>query len=100
MIVQVYAKFSLLYISTNKVAYSQPHPNKGTCSATNSYKNRWRCRWKNYERENLLRTIDNSVPSKKYLRLIRGLDQHQASLLFQLWSGHIGLNHHLFRIQK
>ena len=34
----LYAKFSLLYISTNKVAYSQPHPNKGTCSATNPYK--------------------------------------------------------------
>ena len=33
----LYAKFSLLYISTNNVAYSQPHPNKGTCSATNPY---------------------------------------------------------------
>ena len=32
-----YAKFSLLYISTNTVAISQPHPNKGTCSATDPY---------------------------------------------------------------
>jgi hypothetical protein len=48
----------------------------------------------------LLRTIDNSAPSKKYLRLIRGLDRRQASLLFQLRTGHIGLNHHLFRIRK
>ena len=38
MIVQVYAKFSLLYISTNTVAITQPHPNKGTCSATDPYK--------------------------------------------------------------
>ena len=65
-----------------------------------SLKKRWRRRWKNSERENLLRTIDNSAPSKKYLRLIRGLDHRQASLLFQLRSGHIGLNHHLFRIHK
>src|ERR1700723_666195 len=36
----LYARFSLLYISTNKVAYSQPHPNKGTCSATNPYSTR------------------------------------------------------------
>ena len=32
-----YAKFSLLYISTNIVAILQPHPNKGTCSATDPY---------------------------------------------------------------
>ena len=69
-------------------------------SHSNMLKNRWRRRWKNSERENLLRTIDNSAPSKKYLRLIKGLDCHQASLLFQLRSGHIGLNHHLFHIRK
>ena len=69
-------------------------------SHSDMLKNRWRRTWKNSERENLLCTIDNSAPSKKYLRLIKGLDRRQASLLFQLWSGHIGLNHHLFRIQK
>ena len=30
-------------------------------------KKRWQRRWKNSERENLLRTIDNSAPSKKIL---------------------------------
>ena len=69
-------------------------------SHSESLKKRWRCRWKNSERENLLQTIDNSAPSKKYLRLIKGLDHRQASLLFQLRSGHIGLNHHLFHIRK
>ena len=69
-------------------------------SHSESLKKRWRRRWKNSERENLLQTIDNSALSKKYLRLIKGLDRRQASLLFQLRSGHIGLNHHLFHIRK
>ena len=43
---------------------------------------------------------NSSAPSKKYLRLISGLDRRQASLLFQLRSGHIGLNQHLFHICK
>ena len=34
MIVQVICNIFLLYISTNTVAIIQPHPNKGTCSAT------------------------------------------------------------------
>ena len=66
----------------------------------NLIQTRSRIDWKNSERENLLRTIDNSAPSKQYLQLIKGLDRCQASLLFQLQSGHIGLNHHLFHIQK
>ena len=63
-------------------------------------KKRWSRRWKSSERENLLRSIDNSAPSKKYLRLISDLDRCQASILFQLRTGHIGLNHHLFCIRK
>ena len=59
-------------------------------------KRHWHHRWKFSERENLLRSIDNSMPSKKYLRLISSLDCHQASLIFQLRSGHITLNQHLF----
>jgi ribonuclease HI len=44
----------------------------------------WTCRWKSSARELLLRTIDNTTPSKKYLNLIKDLDRRQASLLFQL----------------
>jgi ribonuclease HI len=61
---------------------------------------RWTRRWKSSARESLLKTIDNTAPSKKYLRLIKDLDRRQASLLFQLRSGHVGLNHHLFRIHR
>jgi hypothetical protein len=48
----------------------------------------------------VLHPIDKSAPSKKFLRLVKGLDQRQASLLSQLRTGHIGLNRHLFRIRK
>ena len=48
----------------------------------------------------LLKTIDNSTPSKQYLHLISSLDHHQTSLLFRLCSGHISLNQHLFHICK
>jgi ribonuclease HI len=61
---------------------------------------RWERRWKTSARESLLKTIDNTAPSKKYLRLIKDLDRRQASLLFQLRSGHIALNLHLFRIHR
>ena len=67
---------------------------------TKKLKKRWQHRWKSSERENLLCSIDNSTPSEKYLWLISGLDHQQASLLFQLCSGHIRLNHHLFCICK
>jgi ribonuclease HI len=61
---------------------------------------RWEHRWKSSSRESLLRSIDNSAPSKKYIRLTKPLDRRQSSILFQLRTGHIGLNHHLFRIHK
>ena len=47
-------------------------------------KKQWECRWKSSPREDLLKTIDNSAPSKKYLWLISNLDWHQTSILFQL----------------
>jgi hypothetical protein len=58
----------------------------------------WKRKWKSLAREPLLKGIDNTAPLKKYLRLIKNLDRRQASLLFQLHSGHVALNHHLFCI--
>src|SRR6202040_3330321 len=58
----------------------------------------WTRRWKSSARESRLGSINNTGPSKKFLRLIKVLDRRQASLLFELCSGHIGLNHPLFRI--
>lgn len=60
----------------------------------------WEHRWKCSPREDLSKMINNSAPSKKYLWLISNLDRRQASIFFQLCSGHIGLNHHLFHIHK
>jgi hypothetical protein len=60
----------------------------------------WKYRWKNSPRYAPLRLIDKSAPSKKLLRLVKGLDRRQASLFTQLRTGHIGLNRHLFRIRK
>ena len=61
---------------------------------------RWECCWKMSPREMHLKSIDNTAPSKKYLWLIKNLDHRQSSILFQLQTGHIGLNQHLFHIHK
>ena len=63
-------------------------------------KNHWERRWRLSPREDLLWSIDNTAPSKKYICLTKSLDRRQSSILFQLHTGHIGLNHHLFRIRK
>jgi ribonuclease HI len=60
----------------------------------------WEHRWKSSTRESLLQSIDNSAPSKKFIHLTKLLDRRQSSILFQLRTGHIGLNHHLFCIRK
>lgn len=60
----------------------------------------WKHQWKSSPCYAPLHSIDKSAPSKKFLGLIKGLDQHQASLLMQLHTGHIGLNHHLFHIHR
>jgi ribonuclease HI len=67
-------------------------------SYLNKQKKRWERRWKMSPRASHLRSINNSAPSKKYIRLVSGLDRRQTSLLFQLRTGHVGLNQHLFRI--
>jgi ribonuclease HI len=60
----------------------------------------WKNRWKKSPRFALHRQLDKKAPSKNFLKLVKGLDRRQASLLMQLRTGHIGLNHHLFRIRK
>ena len=45
-----------------------------------------------------LRAIDASVPSKQFQKLTANLTRKQASLLVQLRTGHVPLNHHLARI--
>jgi len=48
----------------------------------------------------LLRKIDQSAPSKHFMKLSAGLPHRHSSLLFQLHTGHIPLNKYLHRIAK
>lgn len=61
---------------------------------------RWSRRWKKSPRYRKHHAIDNSSPSKKWLKLVDGLRRNQSSLSAQLRTGHIGLNHHLSRIKR
>ncbi|THH26637.1 hypothetical protein EUX98_g7553 [Antrodiella citrinella] len=56
--------------------------------------------WQESPRYEKLVNIDASLPSKTYLKLAFALPRKQASLLFQLRTGHVPLNHHLHRIRK
>ena len=47
-----------------------------------------------------LLTIDPSMPSGKFAALINSLPRRHASVLCQLRTGHVPLNHHLARIGK
>ena len=43
---------------------------------------------------------DASLPSPKYMKAIRSLSRRQAAIIFQLRSGHVPLNAHLYRISR
>jgi hypothetical protein len=45
-----------------------------------------------------MKEIDDSMPSKRYAKLVAELPRKKASLIMQLRSGHIPLQAHLFRI--
>ena len=60
----------------------------------------WARRWKHSPRSRRLAKIDNSIPSKKWMDLVKPLTKKQAAILIQLRTGHIGLNGHLHRIGK
>ena len=66
----------------------------------NRVQNKWRRWWKMSPCFWKMRLIDKSTPSKKWLKLVANLSRAQASLLFQLHSGHIGLNNHLHQIKQ
>ena len=44
--------------------------------------------------------IDYSLPSDNYIHIVNQLRQNQASILTQLWTGHIPLNNTLYRIKQ
>ena len=61
---------------------------------------RWARRWKTSPRCRHMGGIDKSVPSKKWMSLVKPLSRRQASLIMQLRTGQIGLNKHLHRIRR
>ena len=59
----------------------------------------WKTSWSKSKRYSHLARIDNSAPSKKYLKATGFLPKSRSGVLFQLRSGHIALNKHLYRIK-
>ena len=61
---------------------------------------RWKEKWSTSPRYARARTIDPSLPSKNFLKLVNTLPKCQISIYTQLRTRHIPLNHHLHRIGK
>lgn len=47
-----------------------------------------------------IRTIDPTLPSNNFRKLVRGLSRKQMAIITQLRTGHVPLNHHLHRINR
>ena len=60
----------------------------------------WKASWSKSKRYSHLARIDSSTPSKKYLKATGFLPKSRSGVLFQLRSGHIALNKHLYRIKR
>jgi ribonuclease HI/endonuclease/exonuclease/phosphatase family metal-dependent hydrolase len=56
--------------------------------------------WKRSPRFRRMKYIDGSLPSARYLELIKGLSRRKASLMIQLRSGHVPLHDHLFKLTQ
>lgn len=63
-------------------------------------KERWAREWKRSPRYQRILRVDESTPSNKFLTLAGELKRNEASLLFQLRTGHIPLRAHLYKIKK
>ena len=59
----------------------------------------WKASWSKSKRYSHLARIDSSTLSKKYLKATGFLPKSRSGVLFQLRSGHIALNKHLYRIK-
>lgn len=60
----------------------------------------WKSQWKKSPCFSLISSVDKSLPSNKYLKLVEPLDWRQSTILTQLHTGHILLNRHLFHIRR
>ena len=60
----------------------------------------WHKSWKVSKRYSHISRIDDTTPSKKFLKATGFLPKSRSGVLFQLRSGHIALNKHLHRINR
>ena len=56
--------------------------------------------WRTSPRGQRFLSIDPKLPSAKYMAAISSLSRRQAAVIFQLRTGHVPLNSHLFRISR
>src|SRR5258706_691359 len=56
--------------------------------------------WKMSKRYKRIKSIDPSLPSRKFIKATSGLNRKQTSILMQLHTDHIPLNGHHFRIKR
>ena len=56
--------------------------------------------WKKSTHYQKINQFDDSMPSKKYLKLVKPLRRKQSSILYQLRTGHAPLAKHLHRFHK
>ena len=63
-------------------------------------KKKWQKTWEKSKRHAHIATIDSMTPSKKYLKATRFMPKSRSGVIFQLRSGHIALNKHLYRIKR
>jgi len=60
----------------------------------------WKEEWSKSPRFPHTSSIDPSLPSKSFMKLVGGLHKRQAGLYTQLRTGHAPLNNHLFRFKR
>ena len=56
--------------------------------------------WRTSPRGRCFLSIDPKLPSAKYMTAISSLSRRQAAVIFQLRTGHVPLNYHLYRISR
>jgi ribonuclease HI len=63
-------------------------------------KKRWRAQWANSHRATRLASIDRTLPSARFRKMVQGLSRAETSILTQLRTNHLPLNEYLHRTKK
>jgi ribonuclease HI len=63
-------------------------------------KKKWRTQWANSRRAIRLASIDRTLPSARFRKMVQGLSRAETSILTQLRTNHLPLNEYLHRTKK